>query len=225
MTVVRATRKFVDDFDRPIDFTAATSNGYWCIKDTSSSGTPTYATVTASDGGMLTLTMSNTNEAQVLTLYHKDLLFYDLEYLQHVWWVLKVASIASTTTLVAGVGSAQNDTADSVVTNAWFRMDGGTSTSTLYVETDDAATDVAATTTGTTLSTTFKKCHIDFTYGLGDVRFYVDGERVAAATSFDMSGLTSGLNVQPFLQIQKSGGTSTAAVSIGQFGIQYQYQK
>jgi hypothetical protein len=38
-----------------------------------------------------------------------------------------------------------------------------------------------------------------------------------------MAGLTSGLNVQPFLQIQKSGGTGTPAVSIAQFGIQYEY--
>lgn len=223
MTVIRHTRKFVDEFDRDITFSAGTGNGYWTIKDTSSSGTPTYTTVTASDGGLLTLTLSNTNEAQVVTLYQGDKLFYDLQYLQNVWWVLKVASISSVTTVVAGVGSAQADTADNVATNAWFRMDGGTSTSAVVVETDDGTTDVAATATGTTLSTTLKKFLIDFTNGIGDVRFFVDGARVAAGTTFNMSGLTAGLNVQPFLQIQKSGGTTTPAISIAQFGIQYNY--
>jgi hypothetical protein len=225
MTVVRHTRKFVDEFDRDIAFTAGTANGYWTIKDTSSSGTPTYTTVTANDGGLLTITLASTNEAEVVTLYQTDKLFYDLAYLQHVWWVLKVASISAVTTLVAGVGAAQNDTADDVVTNAWFRMEGSASTSALVVETDDgnAASDNDDVATGQTLSTTLKKLHIDFTNGLGDVRFYVDGARVAASTTFSMAGLTAGLNVQPFLQIQKSGGTTTPAVSIAQFGIQYQY--
>ena len=223
MTVIRHTRKFVDEFDRDITFAAGTGNGYWTIKDTSSSGTPTYTTVTASDGGLLTITCSNTNEAQVVTLYHGDKLFYDLQYLQNVWWVLKVASFSATATLVAGVGSAQADSADDVATNAWFRMEGGTSTSAVVVETDDAVTDTDDVATGQTLSTTLKKFLIDFSYGLGDVRFFIDGARVAAGTTFNMSGLTAGLNVQPFLQFQKSGGTATPAVSIAQFGINYNY--
>lgn len=223
MTILRATRKFIDNFDRDIAFTAGTANCYWTIKDTSSAGSPTYTTVTTEDGGALKLTLANTSEAETLTLYQTDKLFYDLQYLQHVWWVVKAASFDAVTTFCAGVGSAQNDTLDSVVTNAWFRVEGSTSTSALGVETDDAVTDVTLTSTGQSLGSTYKKLHIDFTYGLGDVRFFCDGARVAQSTKFNMSGLTSGLNVQPYLQLQKASGTGVAAVSIAQFGIQYQY--
>lgn len=223
MTVYRNVRKFIDDFDRPIDFTAGTANGYWGLKDTSSSGTPTYTTVSANDGGLFTITLANTNEAECVTLYHEDILAYDLAYLQHVWWILKVASIDATTVLVAGVGSAQADDEDTMATNAWFKMEGATSTTAVVVETDDAVTDDDDNATGGTLSTTLKKCHIDFTRGLSDVRFYFDGAPVATDSTFNMSGLTAGLNVQPFLQISKSGGTGTPAVSIAQYGIQYEY--
>ena len=222
MTVARAVRKFVDEFDRPIDFTAGTANGYWGLKDTSSSGTPTYIGAT-SDGGSFTITLANTSEAETVTLYHEDQLFYDLAYLQHVWWILKVASIDSATVLVAGVGSAQADDEDTMTVNAWFKMEGATSTTALVVETDDNTTNNDDVATGTTLATTYKKCHIDFTDGLSDVKFFCDGSRVAESTTFDMSSVTSGQNVQPFLQLSKASGTGTPAVTIGQFGIQYEY--
>jgi len=77
--------------------------------------------------------------------------------------------------------------------------------------------------TGTTLAAVYKKFHLDFTFGLADVRFYVDGDRVAASTTFDMSDKSSGQNVQPLVQLQKASGTGTPAVTIGQFGVQYEY--
>lgn len=223
MTVIRATKKFIDNFDRDIAFTAGTANGYWTIKDASSAGAPTYTTVSTEDGGALKLTIANTSEAEVVTLYQTDKLFYDMRYLQHVWWVLKVASVDALTVLVAGVGSAQADDEDTMTTCAWFKMEGADSTTALVVETDDGVTDKANIATGQTLGTTYKKLHLDFTNGLGDVRFLCDGSRVAAGTTFDMSGLTAGLNVQPFLQLSKPSGTGVPNVSIAQFGIQYQY--
>ena len=223
MTIVRATKKFIDNFDRDIAFSAGTANGYWTIKDTSSAGAPTYTTVTTEDGGCLKLLLANTSEAEVVTLYHTDKLFYDLAYLQHVWWIVKVAGVDSVTTLVAGVGSAQNDDTDAIVTNAWFKLTGPGSTTALVVETDDGTVDNDDVATGQTLAAVYKKLHLDFTYGLSDVRFMCDGQRVAAGTTFNMSALTAGLNVQPFLQIAKASGTGVPSVSIAQFGIQYQY--
>jgi hypothetical protein len=223
MTVIRATRKFIDNFDRDIAFTAGTPNGYWTIKDTSPAGAPTYTAVTAVDGGALALTLASTSEAETVTLYQTDKLFYDLAYLQHVWWVVKVASVDAVTTIVAGVGSAQADDTDTMATNAWFKLTGPTSTSALVCETDDAVTDTDDISTGQTLGSTYKKLHLDFTCGLGDVRFFVDGARVAQSQKFNMSGLTAGLNVQPFFQIGKASGTGTPVATIAQFGIQYQY--
>lgn len=192
----------------------------WTVKDTSSSGTPTY--LCASDVGMV-LSIVNTNEAQILTMYTNDVLPYDLRYVQNVWWVASVSGIDSTTTLVMGLASAQNDTSDTVSVNAWFRMEGSASTTALVVETDDNDTNLDDKATGTTLAGTLKRMFVDFSQGLADARFYVDGARVAATTTFDMSGLAAGGDVQPYVQIQKSGGTGTPAVTLRQFGISYKW--
>jgi hypothetical protein len=216
------TTTFIDNFNRAQVFSATPGYNGWTIKDTSSAGAPTYLCATE-DGGSAVLTIANNTEAEILTLYQNDVLPYDLRMISHVWWVAKVAAFQAEETLVFGVADAQNDTASTVATNAWFRMSGGTSTSVLYVETDDGTTDVAATTTGTTLAAVYKKCLIDFSQGVADVRFFVDGVRVARTTTFDMSAVAAGQNVQPFVQIQKSSAAGVPSVTLAQFGITYHW--
>ena len=222
--IARGVRTFIDNFDRAQAYTTTPGMNGWTIKDASSGGAPTYLNITE-DGGAAALTIASTDEAEVVTLYQNDVLIYDVRQLQHVWWIAKVAAIDVKTTLVFGVGSAQNDIADSVATNAWFRMQGSASTTAVLCETDDAVTDNDDKATGETLAAVYKKFLIDFTNGLADVRFYMDGKRVATSTTFDMSGLSAGLNVQPFVQIQKAATTSTGvpAITLAQFGVQYEY--
>lgn len=212
----------IDNFDRAQVFSTTPGHNGWTIADTSSAGAPTYLCATE-DGGKAVLTLANNTEAEILTLYQNDVLSFDLRMISHVWWVVKVAAIQAESTLTFGVGSARHDTDNSVAYNAWFRMDGGTSLTNLYVETDDATTDVAATATGTTLAAVYKKCLIDFTQGLGDIRFFVDGARVATGTTFSMAAAAAGQNVQPIVQFQKSSAAGTPAVHIAQFGITYKW--
>lgn len=220
--ITRGTAEFCDLFDRAQSFTTTPGMNGWTIADTSSSGTPTYLCVTE-DGGAATLTIAATSEAENVCLYFNDVLPWDVASLQYVKFVAKVSGIDSETTLVMGVGSARNDTPDSVATNAWFRIEGSVSTSNVVVETDDAVTDTDDKATGQTLAAVYKTFLIDFTNGLADVRFFIEGERVAAATTFNMSGLTAGLNVQPIVQIQKASGTGVPAVSIALVEAQYRY--
>lgn len=220
--ISRGVRTFIDNFDRAQSFTTTPGMNGWTIADTSSAGTPTYLTITE-DEGAAKLTLVSTSEAEIVTLYQNDILIYDVRHLKCAWWIAKVAGIDAVTTLTMGLGSARNDTDDSVATNAWFRMEGSVSTSNLVVETDDATTDKDDIATGKTLSSTYRKLLIDFTNGIADVRFFVDQERVAAGTLFDMSALTAGLNVQPIIQIQKASGTGVPAVTLAQFGVQYEF--
>ena len=222
MAVSRGVVKNVDHFDRAQALLTTPGHNGWTVKDTSSSGTPTYLT-TGEDGGAMKLTLVNTNEAEIVTMYKNDILYLDLANLQHIWWILKVVGIDSVTDLVFGVAAAQNDTEDSVVTNAWFKMDGSVSTSIIVAESDDGTNDNDDVATGETLAAVYKKFDIDFTRGLKDVQYIIDGERVAKATTFDMSDLTSGLNVQPFVQLNKASGAGVAAVTIAQYGEQYSY--
>lgn len=217
MAVSSGVREFVDHFDRAQSFTTTPGQNGWTIADTSSSGTPTYLCVTE-DGGAAKLTLANTSEAEIVTLYHNDVLQLDLAKLQNIWFIAKVAGIDSATTLTMGVGSARDDTDDSVAVNAWFRMEGSASTSAVVVETDDGTTDDDDNATGQTLSSTYKKFLIDFSQGLSDVRFYIDGARVAAASTFTLASITAGQNVQPIVQLQKASGTGVPAITIAQIG-------
>lgn len=220
--IVRGTREFVDHFDRAQALTTTPGFNGWTVKDTSSSGTPTYLCLTE-DGGAIKLLLAATSEEEIVTMYQNDVLMYDLAMLQRVWWIAKVSGIDAVTTLVFGLGTAQNDTEDSLTVNAWFRMEGSASTSNVVVETDDGTTDYDDKATGATLSSTYKKFEIDFTNGLSDIRFLIDGDRVAAGTTFTLASITSGQNVQPFVQLHKASGTGVPAVQIAQFGAIYNY--
>lgn len=215
MTVSRGVITEVENFNRAQSFTTTPGQNGWTIADTSSAGTPTYLCITE-DGGAAKLTLAATSEAEIVTLYHNDVLTLDLANLQRVEYIAKVAGIDSVTTLTFGVGTARNDTDDSVAQHAWFRMEGSASTSNVVVETDDGVTDNDDNATGTTLSSTYKKFVIDFTNGLSDIRFFIDGERVAAGETFSLSGITAGQNVQPLVQLQKASGTGTPSITIAQ---------
>lgn len=221
--VIRGIRTFIDKFDRAQAFTTTPGMNGWTIADTSAAGTPTYLCVTE-DGGGAALTLASNSEAENVCLFFNDVLPYDIRMLQCVWWTIKFnAQADAVTTLVAGVGSARNDTPDSVAVNAWFRVEGSANTSNLVCETDDATTDNDDKASGATLTTGYKKLLIDFTGGLSDVRFFVDGARVATGTTFNMSAVAAGQNVQPILQLQKASGTGVPAVQIAEFGAQFSW--
>jgi hypothetical protein len=215
--VVRDVYTWEDTFQRPLTLTTTPEGGTgWTVKDTSVAGAPTYLTV-SSDTGELALTLAANSEAEIVTAYHNDVLCFDLEKVQYVEWIVKVGGVDAVTTIVWGVGSAQNDTTDSVTNLAWFRMEGSASTSNVVVETDDGTTDNDDKATGKTLSTTYKKFVIDFTDGLSDVKFYIDGERVADSTTFSMAAAIG--RFQPFVQLQKASGTGTPSITIDNFKV------
>lgn len=216
MTISRGVIDFLDNFDRAQALTTTPGQNGWTVKDTSAAGTPTYLCVTE-DGGAMKLTLAATSEEEIVTMYHNDVLTLDLAALQRVEYTLKVGGIDAVTTLVFGVATAQNDTEDSVSVLSWFRVEGSASTSNVVVESDDGTTDLDDKATGATIGSTYKKFLIDFTNGLSDVRYYIDGERVAASTTFTLASITSGQNVQPFVQLHKASGTGTPNVQIAQF--------
>src|SRR4051812_2881445 len=116
----RGVRTVIDNFDRAQALTTTAGMNGWTIKDTSAAGTPTYLTITE-DEGATKLTLVSTSEEEIVTMYQNDILIYDLRHIKSFWYIVKVAGIEAVTTLVMGVGSAQNDTEDSLTYNAWFK--------------------------------------------------------------------------------------------------------
>lgn len=211
MAGIQDFQEYVDDFagtsaTLPAAADPATA---WLITDTSSSGTPTYVR----NAGEAVLTLAATSEIENVCLSHGNALSFDIDDIQRVEMRVKLgAALTTGSTLTFGVGSARADDPDSVAAHATFRMVGATSTSALFVESDDAVRDIDDIATGATLGTTHKRFVIDFTGGKRDVKFYVDGQRVAASQTFDMSGYSSGL--QPIIQLQKAANTNVDAVSV-----------
>jgi hypothetical protein len=226
MAVIRGVKEWPQRggelFDRAQAYTTTPGQNGWTIADTSAAGTPTYLNITE-DGGAAKLTLASTSEVENVCLYQNDVLPLDLASLQRIDFTVQVAAVDSVTTIVFGVGTARNDTPDSVTVNAWFRMEGSASTTNLLVETDDNVTDNDDKATGQTLAAVYKTCSIDFSQGLADVRFFIDGERVASGTTFSMTGITAGQNVQPIVQIQKASGTGVPSITIARIVAKYRY--
>ena len=199
------------------------SDSDWLIDDTSSSGTPTY--VKGGIGGEATLTLAATSEAENVCLHHGDDLNFDIDLLKRIEFRIKggQAALGSNSSLAFGVCSARNDAIDSIGEQACFRVIGSVDTTAVVCESDDGSNNNDDVATGQVLADSYKRFVIDFAGGKSDVKFYMDNGsgalvRVAADTTFDMSGYSAGL--QPFVQIQKTTGTDADAVVIDYISIE-----
>jgi hypothetical protein len=218
MAVDRQVIKWRSAFDWAQTLTTTAGYKGWTLFDTSAAGAPTALTVS---GGGLALTIAADSEAEVLNAYQGDILPFALNKIKRMSFNAKVAGIDSVTTLVMGLASARNSTADSVALNAWFRMQGSASTTLVVTETDDGTTDNDDKATAVALSSTYKRFEIDFQNGLSDVHFLIDGARVSAATTFSMGAIVGTDYVQPYFQVQKASGTGVPAVTIRDVEIEY----
>jgi hypothetical protein len=193
--------------------TSAEAGFPWIVADTSAAGAPTYTTGTGINGEV-TLTMAADSEAENLCFYMDDDLNFDIDLIQYFECRVKMgqAAVGAVTDFSFGLSSARNDTIDTIGEQALFRVVGADSTTAVVVESDDGTVNNDDVATGTTLINAYKKFRISFTHGTSDVRFYIDDDRVAAGTTFDMSNYTAGL--QPMFQLQKASGTDASAVVI-----------
>lgn len=201
--------------DGSVPSSGPTANGLQ-LKDTSASGSPTALYVKGEHHGGIELDFSSTNEAQVLTIYQGDTLAFDIDSITefHARLKLKQATPDAATSLAIGLASAQADAIDSVTEAALFRIIGDNS---IVVETDDGTINNDDVATGKTLADSYVDFLISFATGKQDVRFFVDGQPVAQATTFDMSNYAGGL--QFFLQHQKSADTNTDGVQLVDCGV------
>lgn len=209
--------------------TASVVDGPWCKADTSNAGTPTLVTA----AGFMVGTLANNDEVENLCLYFGDILPYDIDDLIKAEFWMKVSGGGVGGALVAaeqiawGMASARNDAIDTIAEHASFRLIGAGST--VYCESDDGTNDLDDKSTGQTLSTTMKRFVIDFGGGVRSVspppskggkaaiQFYMDDSRgnlvrACQSTVFNMENYTGGL--QPYVQIQKTGGATTPSFSL-----------
>ena len=203
---------FTDDFWGGGLLAASGQGSPWVVTNTGDS-TTTFPADTAGTNGRMLLTIAATSEVENECVSFGDKLNFDIDLLQYVEFgaVMGQATFTSNNQLVFGVAGARNNDPTAIAQHAFFRVNGVTSTTQLYVESDDGTNDNSLVDTGTTFINVYKKFRISFTHGTADVRFYVDDDRVAAGTTFDMSNYTAG--VQPYFQVQKLTGTTAGTAA------------
>jgi hypothetical protein len=203
--------EYFDDFiGTPVTFPTSANIGTPWLTDVTGAAPPTHVR----SGSEAILTLTADNQAQILGLHHNDSLAFDIDDILNVEMRVRIsaATFTSGSILTFGVGSARADVANDVAAHAWFRMEGANSTTLVYCETDDGTRDIDDVSSGVTLGTTYKQFVIDFSGGKSNVKFYINGQRVAAAQTFDMSGYSSGL--QPIIQLQKAANTNADAARV-----------
>lgn len=114
---------------------------------------------------------------------------------------VKFGTIGANERAILGFASAYNATWDSIVSNAWFRLEGSMA---LLAETDDGTTDRDDQATGITLvAGTYNFFTIDMS-DLGSIKFQVDDR---PPFSLAASALLSTDLLQPIIAVQRASGT------------------
>ena len=220
--IYRETVSWIDRFDRAQLLSTTPGVNGWTLTDTSVAGAPVFL-CTTENGGRLSIGAANDTEVENVCASHNDVLMFDLAAIQYVRMICQMSSVPGATTVVSfGVANARNDDEDAIGVSTFFKIEGATDLTNIVIESDDGTIDNNDVATGETLSTVFKEFVIDFSYGLSDIRYYIDGARVASGTTFDMSNITAGQNVQPFIQVSKGSTAGTPTLEIARYEIQYE---
>jgi predicted RecA/RadA family phage recombinase len=195
----------------------------WSQIDVSSSGTPTTIQA-ATNGGALELKAATTSEEEVVGVSKGDKLLFDVDSLLMFTCRFKVSTLAAVDDIVVGMISAYNVDPDSIAAGAWIRAIGAMS---VLCECDgNGAGDLDdKDSTLDLVNDQWARILIDFTDS-ADVKFYltidddatpVDLAQVQAATTFDISNYTAGL--QPAAWTHKASGSAQNILTVDYIGI------
>ena len=208
--------QFYDDFLGSAGGSVFGATQEWQILEVSAGGTPTEAIVADSSNGQFLLHSDTVNEDQDAVLYQPSNRTFDVGN-GLIFEVRINMAVAPGTGVcaVAGMCGPHSLIKDDATVFAWFRWD---ASQVCKVETDDTTNDNDDVATGvTTVAGTYNIFRIDFTT-LANVKFFIDGVRVATRTTFDMSNLTAGEQVmQPYFSLDKTG----PAAGVGDMTIDY----
>lgn len=174
-------------------------------------GTATAAVKADTVNGVLELALDATSEKQDAAVYWNDEL--QLSIAQGLVFEARVApSVLPTDAaeMVIGVTSAWADGPDAITYSVFFTMDGSGA---IVCEKDDNASDESAASGVTLTAGEYAILRIDCS-DAANIKFYVDGERVAGGTTFDWAASAANSKVQPFVSCYKATGTGVATLLV-----------
>jgi hypothetical protein len=204
---------FSDDFLYPslvIPDSAALESGVPWAKKIIGAAPPTVAAVANTPNGAVACTLTSASQKQDAELFNGDNLSWSV--LQGLVFEARIQLSTLPTTLAQatiGVASAWADGHDAIVYSAFFTA---RASGELFCDTDDNVTDKDVTSGVTLLSTDWATLRIDMTDPL-DIKFYINGARVAAATTFGWAASAANSKVQPFIGMYKASGTGVGTLT------------
>lgn len=205
---------FYDDFLGSAGGSVFDATQIWQVVDVGALATA--AIVADSSNGQFLLHIATTDEAEDAVLYHGDNKTFDVGNGLIFEARINMAVAPGTgVRAVAGMAGDHNLDKDTITEAAWFSWD---ASQVCYAETDDTTNNNDDKATGvTTVAGTYNIFRIDFTT-LANVKFFIDGVRVATSTTFDMSNLSAAeQQMQPYFSLDKAGGLA----ALGDMNIDY----
>ena len=203
---------FYEDFTGVAGGSPMAGTAIWNVVDVNDA---TEAIVADSSNGLFRLHLHATNEDEDAVLYHGDNRTFDVDNGLIFETKIDVATLPTLTAeAVWGMCGNHNLDNDTAAESCWFKLDGSGA---VVVENDDATaghTNDDVATGVTAVPGTANIYRIDFT-SLTNVKFFIDGVRVAASTTFDLSTLTGATAVlQPYFSLDKTGDLGAGTLDI-----------
>ena len=204
---------FYDDFlGYQLMLSETGSTGQWEDTITTTLGAPTIALVADGANGQAALTIANSNEIEGTVLSFADQRQFVLTQgcIFEARINLAVLPIAGEK-MVWGLAGDTNVDPDAITYSIWFAA---AASGAVVCETDDNATPADGVTSGTTLvNTDWAIFKIDCT-DVTDIRFYINGEHVAPATTFAYAATGANATLQPYFACYKASGVGTATLKV-----------
>ena len=205
--------QFYDDFLGSAGGSVFNDTMVWGILEVSITTNATVEIVADSSNGQFLLHCTADNEDQDVVLSHNDNRTFDVSNGLIFETRVNVGVLPTATAqAVFGMCGDHDLDKDALLESAWFKLDGSGA---VVVETDDTTNDNDDIATGVTaVPGTYNIYRIDFTT-LANVKFFIDGVRVASGTTFDMSNLAAAeLILQPYFSIDKMGDVGVGDVNV-----------
>lgn len=198
-----------DDFigaDVVIPASGSDESGCIWTKKIVGAAPPTVAIAANTVNGVVACTLTSDSQAQTAILHADDQKVWDSG--QGLIFEARIKlSVLPTDVAEIVIGLASDYAApDSTTYNAMFTADGDGA---LTCESDDNTTDSGAIASGTTLdNATWAILRIDCS-NESDVKFYINGVRVASSTTFVVQG-----PLQPFIGCYKASGAGVGTIQV-----------
>ena len=205
---------FYDDFlgaDVTIPVFGSDESGCkWVVKDISAAGTPTCAKLANEVNGVIELDLDATVEVQTIEMDFDDQLVFSIAQglIFEARISMSVLPTASAARGIFGMGGAW--VAEGAAHRVGFEI---LTAGVINAEEDDAVTDTPGSTGVTAVAGTYNIFRIDCTTQT-DIKFFIDGVRVAASTTFNNASAAGNLKMQPYFGCTKTSNAAQATMVV-----------